>query len=266
MTPHALGDGLGQRLDLVWLVRDQQRHVDRPPEALGIAPDGGAVLVEDGALAGHDLGAAPDVPVIGVLGHDAQGHALAAAADHQLGMRLLHGLGIEGRVRELVVLAVEGAAPLRPQRVEYFARLVQPLEPLAQRVEGDAVGFVLVLLPARAEAEDEPTARDDVDLGRHLGDHGGMPVGVAEHDRPHAHARDQRGQGTQRAPRLEHRALALLRVRDEVVGHAGDVPSRGLEVLPEVQHARPGLPTRAREDAESHVPLLLAVCCPPEGK
>src|SRR5881397_548370 len=42
-----------------------------------------------------------------------------------------------------------------------------------------------------------------------------------------------------------------------IFGHAADVPSRGLDVSPQVQHAGPGLGAHAREQAEAHVSLLL---------
>src|SRR5438132_539940 len=213
--------------------------------------------VEARARPGQDPRAPPDIPVVGVLGHDAQGDALAAAADHQLGMGRLHGLGIERSIRELVVAPLEVAAALGPQGLHHLARLVQTLQPLAHRPERDAVGLVLVLLPARAEPQEEPAARDDVDLRRHLRDHRRVAVGVAQHDGAHADAGHQSGQRAERAPRFEHGPLALLRVRHEVVGHAADVPSRGLDVSPQVQHAGPGLGAHAREQAEAHVSLLL---------
>ena len=43
----------------------------------------------------------------------------------------------------------------------------------------------------------------------------------------------------------------------EVVGHAGDVPSGRLEVPPELQHSRPGLHAHAREQAKTHRSSLL---------
>src|SRR2546427_692262 len=86
-------------------------------------------------------------------------------------MGRLHGLGIERSIRELVVAPLEVAAALGPQGLHHLARLVQTLQPLAHRPEWDAVGLVLVLLPARAEPQEEPAARDDVDLRGHLRDH-----------------------------------------------------------------------------------------------
>src|SRR5438094_6443894 len=257
VTAHALGDGVGEPLDVLFLVGDEQRHVGRAPERLRVTADGGAVLVEDLSLPPQDTGTAPAVPMVGVLGHDAQGDALPAAADHQLGVRRLHGLGIERGVGELVVVSLERCTLLGPQRAHHLARFVEPLEPLAHRVERDPVRLVLVLLPAGAEPQQEPTARDDVDLRGHLRDERGVAIRVAQHDGADAHARHQRRQRRQGAPRLKHGALALLRVRHEVVGHARDVPLRRLQVAPEVQHACPGLGAHARENTETHVDLLL---------
>src|SRR5436309_3298031 len=257
VAAEARGDRLGQTLDLVLPVGDEQHHVGRARDGLRIAADGGAMRVEDRSLPCQDPRAPPDIPLVGVLGHDAQGDALAAAADHQLGMGRLHWLGIERSIRELVVAPLEVAAALGPQGLHHLARLVQTLQPLAHRPERDAVGLVLVLLPARAEPQEEPAARDDVDLRGHLRDHRRVAVGVAQHDGAHADAGHQSGQRAERAPRFDPGPLALLRVRHEVVGHAADVPSRGLDVSPQVQHAGPGLGAHAREQAEAHVSLLL---------
>ena len=47
-----------------------------------VAPDRGAMLGQDRVLAGDALGRAEDIAGIGVLGHEAQGLLLSAAADH----------------------------------------------------------------------------------------------------------------------------------------------------------------------------------------
>src|SRR3989441_310951 len=262
VAAHALGDGVGEPLDLVLSVGDEQRHVDRALDGLRVATDRGAVLVEDLSFSRRDARTAPDVPVIRVLGDDTQGDALAPAADHQLGVRRLDGLGIERGVGELVVAPLEGGAPLGPQRPDHLTGLVQALEPLAQRVEGDAVGLVLVLLPARAEAQQEAAAGNDVDLRGHLRHHRRMAIRVTQHDGADAEAWHQGRQRTEGAPRLEHGALALLRVRQEVVGDAGDVPPGRLEVPPEIQHARPSLAAHAREQTEAHIVLLFGFDLP----
>src|SRR5437899_1326295 len=168
-----------QAVGLGAVVADQQRHVGRAGDGFRVAPGGAAVSVEDGALARERLGPAPDVPVIGVTRGDLERDLLAAAADHQLGVRTLHGLRRERRVAELVVAPLEGDLVLRPQRLEHLAGLVEAREALGHRVEGKAVRLVLVLLPRGADAADEAAARDDVHLRGHLREHRGVPVGVA---------------------------------------------------------------------------------------
>ena len=50
--------------------------------------------------------------------------------------------------------------------------LVEGVEALGEgRVEVDAVGLRLLLVPARADAELEPAAGDDVEGGGHVGEH-----------------------------------------------------------------------------------------------
>src|SRR5262245_50929352 len=255
MATHALGDRLGELIDFGLLVCDQERHVRRAPEGLGIATQGGAVVLENLSFTGEHPRPAPAVPVVGVLGDDAQGHLLAAAADHELGMGLLNWLGIERSIGELIVASLERGAALPPQRADDLAGLVEPLEPLAHRVKGNAIGRVLVLLPPCAQAEHETSTGDDVDLGGHLRDNRRMTIRVAQDDGAEPHPRHEGRQSAEGAPRLQHGALALCSVVDEVVVYAGDVPAGSLQVSPELQHARPVLPSHAGEDAEAHVSI-----------
>src|SRR2546426_9520334 len=76
VAAEARGGRLGQTLDLVLPVGDEQYHVGRARDGLRIAADGGAMRVEDRSLPCQDPRAPPDIPVVGVLGHDAQGDAL----------------------------------------------------------------------------------------------------------------------------------------------------------------------------------------------
>ena len=116
------------------------------------------MAVEQRPFARKRLGPAPDVPMVGVPRGDLERHLLAAAADHQLGMRTLHGLGCQRRVAQLVVAALERGLVLRPERLEHLARFVEAREPLGHRIEGDAVRLVLVLLPRGADTTDEAAA------------------------------------------------------------------------------------------------------------
>src|SRR6266436_4788483 len=158
VAAHALHEDLLHLVDLGAVLGEERHHDGRAQDGLGIAPDLRAVAVQDLALLRQRLGAAPDVPVVGPARDDLERDLLTAAADHQLGARLLHRLGHERRVVELVVLALEGRAVLGPEHVQHLAGLVEALEPLAHRVERDAVGRVLVFLPAGADAADEPAA------------------------------------------------------------------------------------------------------------
>src|SRR6185436_4703489 len=104
----------------------------------------------------------------------------------------------------------------------------------------------------RADAEQQPTARDDIDLSRHLRDHCRLPICVAQHDRSHADPRYNRCKSGERAPRFHYRAAFVARVRHEMIGDACDVPTCRLEMAPEVENRGPGLPGEACEDAETH--------------
>ena len=62
--------------------RDREVLEGRALDLVGVAADRRAVLGQDRVLAGDALGRAEDVAGVGVLGHEAQGLLLAAAADH----------------------------------------------------------------------------------------------------------------------------------------------------------------------------------------
>ena len=132
--------------------------------------------VELGRVAGGEAGRA--------------GRAVAADDDRRAG--LLHGLGQARGVLDLVVAAGEReplADRVRPQPGDDGELLLQALEALAEGREGDGVGLVLGLVPARAEAELDPAAAHLVDL-RH-GDREG--TGVAERGRRDERAEADRG-------------------------------------------------------------------------
>jgi hypothetical protein len=101
-----------------------------------------------------------------VAGGDAE-HARAAGADEQR-QRGLDRLGIAGGVGDVVVGAVERGGLLREHRANDLDRLLEPAHSLARRLEFDAVGVMLVDLPARAEAEDHPATGEPVNRGSAL--------------------------------------------------------------------------------------------------
>ena len=117
------------------------------------------------------------VPPVGVLGHQLQ-EAVAFAADPDGWTRLLDGAGAARR-------RVRGGREHRFQRVD---RVGQLPEPPARAVEGNASGDVFALVPARAQPNGEPPARQDVDGGQLLGQRGGRPQLTAQHQRADADA------------------------------------------------------------------------------
>src|SRR6266540_5982621 len=108
---------------------DEEWHIGRAKDSRGIAAQRRAVLVENPSLVPECLGPAPGIPVIGMASGDAERDLLSAAADHQLRMLALHGLGHERGVVELVVPTLEGRSGLGPERPEHMAGFVEALEP-----------------------------------------------------------------------------------------------------------------------------------------
>jgi hypothetical protein len=113
----------------------------------------------------------------------------------------------------------------------HLTGLFHPVAAIAGGAERYPVGVGLVPIPAGAETESKATVGDDVDRGRHVGQHCGVAV-VGCRRRAHpAAAVASPGQGRQggRAPaRLEGIDLVGLAPDGEHVGPGG-VLRRGLE-------------------------------------
>src|SRR5690606_16478288 len=185
-------------------------HADGAFDLTRVAADVGAVTVEDLRLAPEHLDVAEAVPDGGVLGGVAQRLALPAAADQ-------HG-----------DVAGGGGVEPGPAGPDAGERLREVGQPAAGGAELVAVLVVVALEPARADAEDEPSAGDVVDGAGHVGEQIGVAVAVAAHQG--AELDPGRGLG----PRAEHRpALEVLAVgvagqREEVVPVEHDVDPGGL--------------------------------------
>src|SRR5690606_28540311 len=102
---------------------------------------------------------------------------------------------LDDRAVDLPELAVEA-------RLAGGPRLVHDLDTLAQRAQAGrrirepvAVGAPLVLIPARADAHLEASARDEVDGGSDLREVGGVAV---VHARAHLAETDALGRGRER--------------------------------------------------------------------
>jgi hypothetical protein len=101
------------------------------------------------------------------------------AADHDRRVGPLHGFGTAERTRQLVIVALEVERHgLVPQPADNRARLGEASDRVSGVVEGQAVSLVLtpgqwyVGPRACADAELEPAAGDDIDIGGDLGQHG----------------------------------------------------------------------------------------------
>src|SRR5690348_2334707 len=121
-------------------------------------------------------GAADEVPVLGVLGGDAQSALLAAAPDADRRVGPLWTLRLVTGVLELIELAVEGRRILAQQAGKHLARFLEAVEALLEAPEFDAVGAGLLLVPARADPELESAVRDVIQRRSHIGEDRGVTV------------------------------------------------------------------------------------------
>src|SRR5438132_2418909 len=223
----------------------------RDLDLVRIASDRPAVPRENVALADHvGVVDAEVVPDVGVARDVAKKHALAAAADEER-QAALHGLRVAHGVAHREVPAVEGGALLGPHPAEDLERLAQLCEPRPDRRERIAVLLVLDLVPAGAEADDQPAATHLVEGGRHLREEGGRPVAHAEHELSDAHAPGDRGGRHRLRPCLEQRD-ALVRAIDEVIDHPDRVEAGLVRGLGHLARLVPGGAELRQADAEPY--------------
>ena len=182
-----------------------------PCEDLGLVPEG---LEPEREPVGH----------VGVLRGDLQRPLLAAATDEDARSAGLDRARDVERLVDPVVGPGEGRAVLGEHRPDDRQRLVEAVHPLADRRELVAVADVLLLVPGRPEPEDRPTAGDDVERRRRLGQERRVAVGHAGHERAQPDPRRLAGERGEGRPALEHRigdrsdALDLV----EVVHHGDE--------------------------------------------
>ena len=145
------------------------------------------------------------VVLVGETHRCAHGARLRGAADDDRRSRLLQ------RLRPDVV----GRRPLARDLLELPVELV---EALARRQEREAVGVVLALEPAGADAELGASARDVVDGDDALREHRGGPERDRRHHRPEAQRLRARGETGERRPGIERSRRRALADRLVVVG------------------------------------------------
>jgi hypothetical protein len=101
----------------------------------------------------------------------------------------LHGFGLADRVLDAVVFTGEGGNVTRPERPDQPYRLAELLYAGPRRIEGDAVGLELVVpVVPRTDPELEAPFRDDVERGRHLREHRGIPEWGRDDEGAESHA------------------------------------------------------------------------------
>ena len=137
----------------------------------------------------------------------------------------LHGPWLAQRVVE----RVEPALVTEPLPVEQPAhqhdRLVEPVEPLADGREVDAVGVVLALEPGAADAEHGPAAGDVVERRRELGDVPGIAERVGPDHQPETDVAGDRAEPGQHAPALEDGLLPRAEDGHQVVPRPDRIPA-----------------------------------------
>ena len=137
------------------------------------------MAVKDAALAGEVLWRDErDVPAVGVAGGDGQGAALAAAT-YPDGEARLHRTRLAAGVLEREPLALEGGPLVVQQAPDALHSLFQDVEARARRREGDAVGVVLDLAPSCPQPHVGSAAREVVDGGDGVGQHGRVAIAGA---------------------------------------------------------------------------------------
>jgi 3-hydroxyisobutyrate dehydrogenase-like beta-hydroxyacid dehydrogenase len=129
-------------------------HVDRTGDLVHVATESGAVPGEHLLQLQPLLRALGDgVPLLGPARYGAQRPLLAAAADRNRRVRLLHRLRLAPGLGEPDVLAGERRGGLAQQPDDGLYALVEPVEPFLQRRQVDPVRVAFHLVPSGAQAE-----------------------------------------------------------------------------------------------------------------
>ena len=199
----------------------------------------------------------PEVPFVGEPSRDPHRAEFAAAPDQQRQWPLPRRW-LVGCVVDAVVVADERRAPLTQERRDHLTRLFESIEALAKRAQLDAVGGVLIQLPARADAEHQASTAEIVDGGCDVREHRGVPKRDARNERTEPQTRHGHGQCCEHRPALKRVTVErcglidLWRegpVRHEVVGEVHAVPPRCLAVPRQLENLFPRSPRRG-PDAE----------------
>src|SRR5665811_1783776 len=159
-------DDFGRRLAAQIYAREVRPFdlLERPPDLL-------AALLQYAELVLQLLGAAEDVAGVGVLRHQPQRLALAAAADEDAGMWFAQRVGRVEQTRGLVMLALEGglrAVVALPHLVADLQAFLEHLEALTEGRHREAEPVALFLVPGGSDAEISAAAAQHVEGRRGL--------------------------------------------------------------------------------------------------
>ena len=208
---------------------------DRDRERRRIAPDPLAGIGQFAPDACQPLVRVPEpgeVPGVGVAGGQLQHPGLLGGhEDRQVGSRRR----AQDDVADRHPLAVEVGPALADERRDDRERLLEPPDAVVERV-AERVEFGLV--PAAPDTQDEPSAADVIERGRHLGQQRGVAEGRAHDDRPELHPAGGLGDGRQDRPALVDPGRLAVEPVEQVVEH----PDRVEPDPPPPRSRRPGSP------------------------
>ena len=202
-----------------------------------------------------------------MLRDEAQRAPLAVAADPE-GDVTLRRFRLAQGLAQLEEAAVEVARGLLEERADDLDALFEHVEPAADPLEGDAVGEVLALIPAGAEAGFEAAVGELVDRGQCVGQHGRMAVVHRQHHRADPHVLRVAGERSEAGETFEIGAALLGHRRlIEVVRDVEPVEAGGVGPAPELAALGERDVLLDQVNAKSHVPppqrrLSLAILAP----
>ena len=171
------------------------------------------------------------------MGHRGAQHPRPVRADHQRRAAGPRAARQELAIAGLVPAAVEVDGAVAQERPDDRERLLEPVDPVVVRV---AVGAELGLVPAGAEAEDEPAATHLVDRGGLLGEQGRVVEVRAGDQRPELDPRRRGGDRRQQRPRLPRAAgRPILPAIEEVLADPHGVEPEVLDRAGHVEELGP---------------------------
>src|SRR5439155_4450925 len=196
-----------------------------------VAPDGLAVLREDGDLAGDRGWIALAVPDIGIAGDDRQRQLFAAPADEKRHAPAAVRGGIVAGAVDAEVRPLHRDRSASEETARDLGRLREPCDARARLEQLVAERSMLAFVPARAEPEGEAAVARAIDRGRHLHEQRRVPVCGATDHAAEGDPFRQDGPAGERDPALEHGAVFRPEGRIEMVVAPEAAEAQALDTL-----------------------------------